>query len=497
MSGLSFLFGATAEDLVSKLSWESIEATMTTPRNRCASTVVKNELFVFGGSNDTDGCLSSIEVYNIDDDRWRTLPELPIARKGSVAVTVDNKILLIGGYNRYFFDLMEILELQTHTWSPLPSMKNKRAGCCAGVSGNFLIVAGGSDERSERLSSAELFDLNSHQWLDIPEMNYPHTYGAMTVIGTKAYIFGGLGQKTAEVFDFETCQWKILPSMSKIREGCVAITISNFILVIGNASNVVEVFDVESQTWSTIENVPSARQYCCGGLVGNQVLVAGGRDSDNNQLNTAVSLNLKELLPAPCLPKLPNIWRLNRRVRKETLEKWIGQVTSMKLEYGFAIETATVCVSKEYMERKKKLKSTVEDSVEEEKALDVWNKERQEKLSQMADRLEDQVKVARDQIGMLELRLGETEPNGRGNDRQEQRNKEGLLSLIYCPISGNRMVDPVMAADGYTYERSAIVSKFDETPSDGEVLSPVTGEALAHRELVENVAIWETTSEYE
>lgn len=46
------------------------------------------------------------------------------------------------------------------------------------------------------------------------------------------------------------------------------------------------------------------------------------------------------------------------------------------------------------------------------------------------------------------------------------------------------MVDPVIAADGHTYERSAMHSWLQHHQT-----SPVTGAALAHVKLVPNVVI--------
>ncbi|EKX43325.1 hypothetical protein GUITHDRAFT_163902 [Guillardia theta CCMP2712] len=52
---------------------------------------------------------------------------------------------------------------------------------------------------------------------------------------------------------------------------------------------------------------------------------------------------------------------------------------------------------------------------------------------------------------------------------------------IRCPISGNVMEDPVFAADGFSYEHSAI-AKWLKTSN----LSPVTKEVLSHKNLIKN-----------
>ncbi|KAL3142061.1 hypothetical protein ABBQ32_004689 [Trebouxia sp. C0010 RCD-2024] len=57
-----------------------------------------------------------------------------------------------------------------------------------------------------------------------------------------------------------------------------------------------------------------------------------------------------------------------------------------------------------------------------------------------------------------------------------------LDQLFCCPITKVAMVDPVIAGDGHTYERTAIQHWLQ-----GSSLSPVTGDKLPHTRLVPNV----------
>lgn len=59
--------------------------------------------------------------------------------------------------------------------------------------------------------------------------------------------------------------------------------------------------------------------------------------------------------------------------------------------------------------------------------------------------------------------------------------RKALPGMPCCPITGVPMIEPVVAADGHTYERNAI-ARWLQTSSR----SPLTGEILAHRELVPN-----------
>ena len=60
-----------------------------------------------------------------------------------------------------------------------------------------------------------------------------------------------------------------------------------------------------------------------------------------------------------------------------------------------------------------------------------------------------------------------------------------------CPITLMQLTEPVVAADGLTYERAALQDWLDKHAEHRTVLSPATGAPLAHRNLSPNVAVLE------
>jgi len=75
--------------------------------------------------------------------------------------------------------------------------------------------------------------------------------------------------------------------------------------------------------------------------------------------------------------------------------------------------------------------------------------------------------------GVCEERLQEVWPLG-----------DASFSIFLCPITHDIMRDPVVGADGYTYERSAIARWFETSRK-----SPVTGQTLPHTDLVPNHSV--------
>merc|ERR1711964_163749 len=60
----------------------------------------------------------------------------------------------------------------------------------------------------------------------------------------------------------------------------------------------------------------------------------------------------------------------------------------------------------------------------------------------------------------------------------------GIPDEYMCPITTSVMVDPVLAADGYNYEKTALEQWF-ETSS----MSPMTGAQLVHKHANKNFSL--------
>jgi len=66
------------------------------------------------------------------------------------------------------------------------------------------------------------------------------------------------------------------------------------------------------------------------------------------------------------------------------------------------------------------------------------------------------------------------------------KQRSTLKDVLQCPISQQFMADPVIAADGHTYERSSIESWFR---SKGKPVSPITHTDLANDKVIQNWAV--------
>mmetsp|Transcript_2878 Transcript_2878/g.4380 ORF Transcript_2878/g.4380 Transcript_2878/m.4380 type:complete len:177 (-) Transcript_2878:112-642(-) len=83
------------------------------------------------------------------------------------------------------------------------------------------------------------------------------------------------------------------------------------------------------------------------------------------------------------------------------------------------------------------------------------------------------------------LDIGDTQGEGsQMNINSECTSSREYPPEFYCPISHEIMKDPVMCADGHTYERSHIAKWLSRHNT-----SPITNEILRHNDLVTNFAL--------
>merc|ERR1712166_445086 len=72
-------------------------------------------------------------------------------------------------------------------------------------------------------------------------------------------------------------------------------------------------------------------------------------------------------------------------------------------------------------------------------------------------------------------------------ERARRLHEQEQSQMVFCPITGCLMEDPVVTSDGYTYERSAISAWLKKSNR-----SPMTNMPLTNKALVPNMALRRT-----
>jgi len=492
-----------------QLEWKSLKKNMRTPRCRCATAVVGNQLVVMGG-HVGNTILNSVEAYNLDTGVWSDLPAMSTKRDGCTAVAVGGLIFVFGGYDgNTYLSSVECFSFDTGRWTWLPSMAKRRWGSAAVAVENQIYVVGGNGGNSCALASAEVFNVDTGLWGRLPHMRRKREGCAAVAIGHCIYVLGGYGntyENSCEVFNIRTGRWTSMANMGLCRSACAAVAVGqNQILVMGGqfaagqtSLSSVESYNLETHTWTPMASMKTRRRGCATAMVGQVVVVVGGSLDGISALRCGEQLSLDASIPSPPrLPPIPNL--LGRRDRAAALERWLDQAQQMKENFEETVASAQTKYRRELRERKAQLEAEIQ-SVEREHnhKLDI--------MESMArpwfKKLEDCCMEAKQEMEELKRKI-------KDQEKREVASRSSSPAPSYhaafpepppelvCPITLELMRDPVIASDGHTYERFAMERVLNSTPPHSNPRSPKTGEWLVTRMLFPNVAIRTLCREYE
>ncbi|XP_060850673.1 ring canal kelch homolog isoform X2 [Rhopalosiphum padi] len=179
----------------------------------------------------------------------------------------------------------------TKEWQ-IPIKINKRYSPCALalLKEHFVIILG--DECGSK--SVEMLDLssNSYCWVSMVDMLVSRESLGVGVVDNCLYAIGGSDDvnilKSAEVFDVNIQEWKMISSMSTMRSDMGVGVIDNLLYVVGGydgslALKSVECYDPSTDTWTTIPEM-SVRRFGPGvGVLNDELYVIGGHNGKKYQ----------------------------------------------------------------------------------------------------------------------------------------------------------------------------------------------------------------------
>ncbi|MGH2831097.1 MAG: kelch repeat-containing protein, partial [Actinomycetota bacterium] len=126
-------------------------ALIPTPRHHVAAVASPTHVYVTGGRRPNPGGGSDVNVaafdrYNVAEDRWERLPNVPTARSGHGAGLVDGKVVVLGGEDPSAGGSPSIAETEEYDigrniWGrSYPGMFRPRHGVAAVTIGNDIYV---------------------------------------------------------------------------------------------------------------------------------------------------------------------------------------------------------------------------------------------------------------------------------------------------------------------------------------------------------------------
>ena len=521
--------------------WHVLDATMSQGRRGGVTAILQEKLYV------TDGCCKQVQLVESLDLRdslateWESHENcsLPIKRRGGAVATIgDDKMILVGGWNgREVLGTVMMFNARTESWTQLPSLITPRSFCACVVLQNHVFAIGGFDGR-QRLKTVEVLDLTtiiaptsdsssssslptstaSPHWAEMKANLRMARSGcaAVALPSEQICVVGGMSNEgkplaSAEIFDVKTGKWSSLPDMSCSRSACAATIIENDqVVVLGGTSTTsykhtldsVEVF--RNGQWLPMPPMTQPRWGCCAVTTkDDKIFVVGGGNREHDYLNTVEVLDVDVVVPNP--PKLPPALTAMQRQHKMNVERWMEQVNKARDDFEELVKTKQTKLETQEALDHARITSTIQRL---ERGYQERKQQRDSKIREMGCKAEDlNRKVERllqnaqhDLDLLLLLNQGRPSPSApvesSGVDFNDNNNEgQDIPHHLLCPITLELMTDPVIAADGETYERKAIQLVLDRSRR-GQARSPMTNQLLAHRMLTPNIAIKRLVTTY-
>ncbi|XP_031099527.1 F-box/kelch-repeat protein At1g26930-like [Ipomoea triloba] len=218
------------------------------------------------------------EAFDPNLRRWMRLPTM---NSNECFVFSDNESLAVGTEllvfgKEYMAQVIYRYSLLTNSWSTGMQMNEPRCLFGSACQGEIAIVAGGCDLQGKILSSAELYNSETGEWKLLPSLNKARKMCSGVFMDGKFYVIGGIGGPetklltSGEEYNLETETWTEIPNMclprtGETRENALPTTseappliavVNDQFYAADYAEMVVRKYDKDNRVWFTIGRLP-------------------------------------------------------------------------------------------------------------------------------------------------------------------------------------------------------------------------------------------------
>lgn len=232
---------------------------------------------------------------------WQTAAPAPLKRTEAVAVALNGKLYLAGGFEPpgagssarlEITPALEEYDPASDQWTEKASIPMGLHHTGIGAVGGLVYVIGGYKQSGSSIwqpvASVYAYDPATDRWIERTPM--PTARGALAVaeLDGKLYAVGGFGEKgnspAVEVYDPARDHWLALAPMPTPRDHLAVVALDRNIYAIGGRLNgdyqrnlaVTEVYDPSVDRWETAPPLPTARSGIAAAPHGGRLYVFGG-----------------------------------------------------------------------------------------------------------------------------------------------------------------------------------------------------------------------------
>ncbi|XP_037084309.1 ring canal kelch homolog [Pollicipes pollicipes] len=198
----------------------AVESLRTKPRQPVGLPKV---LLVVGGQ--APKAIRSVEAYDLKQERWHQLSEMPIKRCRCGVAVLDGKVYTVGGFDGCLrIRTVDLYNPASDTWQSCVNMEVRRSTLGVAVLNDCIYAVGGFDG-STGLNTAEMFDPRVGEWKMIEPMSVRRSSVGVGVVNGILYAVGGYDGASRHclssvgAYNPELDRWTMVAEMNDRRSG--------------------------------------------------------------------------------------------------------------------------------------------------------------------------------------------------------------------------------------------------------------------------------------
>ena len=176
-------------------TWKTVNP-MPTTRQHIDSGVVNNKIHIIGGITSFKTITKKHEVYDPATDSWSERAPIPTLRNNPALATIDSSIYVMGGAGSETdiwetISTVECYDATTDKWttkSDLPTVLFKPGAVTVD---NKIVLLGGQDTSGKSLSDVFIYDCKKDPWEKTTPLPQISCFAAYAAVGNKIYVIGG------------------------------------------------------------------------------------------------------------------------------------------------------------------------------------------------------------------------------------------------------------------------------------------------------------------
>jgi non-specific serine/threonine protein kinase len=163
---------------------------MPAGRHHLMATAYNNQLYILGGA-EPEGWTPTNTVWQYDPitGQWQGLDPMPEARLAGAAVTLADKIYLVGGAGGS--EALLVFSPLQESWELLPGPAQPREHVSAVAYQDEIWVLGGRWSGVGELNSVEIYNPTTGTWRAGPSLNVARAGFAAALVGESIMVAGG------------------------------------------------------------------------------------------------------------------------------------------------------------------------------------------------------------------------------------------------------------------------------------------------------------------